>query len=409
MCGSEGIYPLVPVVPAGNSERASDASPAIRWSARFALTHVPPGGPQRAARRAPGCTTTHPGSCGRARPATSRRALHPEQFFRSLRPHASGDRLPPATPRDRDRRLHERTAAAPGTTRPSDVRAPAGIELLSDSTWDCACSGGSWSPSECECGCGSGEECGCGGNCGGRASGADAGDRAPRFADYEGDLWASMPGVVRVPQGGGGGAGGGEVDPLPAPDPKSPLLRDYEGEIWASSQRAVTDTNASFGDTAPEGHMYDGVALWPWPTGYTTTTLPDNPGCDWIPGVTETPCTTACCAVHDACYHKHHCSALSWINPWASWECKACNYFANVCFAACDDQPGPCGKKHTCYTRACGGRFYCDSTCKVSPPRGQPPMGVSCPKGETWSWVACACVSWVEEFFKVRSPGMHPG
>lgn len=73
------------------------------------------------------------------------------------------------------------TAASrrPGTTCPSDARAPAGIDLLPDGTWDWGSSEGSWLSSGC--GCGSGGECECGGSCGGYDSETGSG-AAPRRA-----------------------------------------------------------------------------------------------------------------------------------------------------------------------------------------------------------------------------------
>lgn len=76
------------------------------------------------------------------------------------------------------------------------MRAPAGIELLSDGTWDCGSTGGEWSPGGC--GCGSNGSCGCGGSCGGCGGDGGCGGKstggageAPRLADYDGEIWAS--------------------------------------------------------------------------------------------------------------------------------------------------------------------------------------------------------------------------
>jgi|JI102314A2RNA_FD_contig_81_435523_length_2289_multi_2_in_0_out_0_3 hypothetical protein len=65
------------------------------------------------------------------------------------------------------------------------MRAPAGIELLPDGTWDCGAMGGEWSPGGCGCGVG-----GCGGE-GGCGSAAGIGG-APRLADCDGEIWASQ-------------------------------------------------------------------------------------------------------------------------------------------------------------------------------------------------------------------------
>ncbi len=80
--------------------------------------------------------------------------------------------------------------------------APAGMELLSEGSWNPGSVSGEWSPGGC--GCGSGEPCSCG--CKGE---------------------------------GGGSCCGGK------PSGEVPLLPDYDGEIWASSVRATVDTTAS--------------------------------------------------------------------------------------------------------------------------------------------------------------------
>lgn len=74
------------------------------------------------------------------------------------------------------------------------MRAPAGIELLTDGTWDCGSTGGEWSPGGC--GCSSGGSCGCGGSCGGcgvegGCGGKPSTGEAPRLPDYDGEIWAS--------------------------------------------------------------------------------------------------------------------------------------------------------------------------------------------------------------------------
>lgn len=168
------------------------------------------------------------------------------------------------------------------------MRAPAGIELLPDGTWDCGSTGGEWSPGGC--GCGSGGSCGCKGevgSCGGKKSGG--GGQAPRLPDYDGEIWAiadrsssnhAMPGSPRRPRrvptgiellpggtwdcgstggewspggcgcgsggecGCGGSCGGcsgeGGCGGKPGGTGEVPHLPDYNGEIWASSIRSTT-------------------------------------------------------------------------------------------------------------------------------------------------------------------------
>lgn len=78
----------------------------------------------------------------------------------------------------------------------SNMRAPRGIELLSDGTLDCGSSGGSWSGGEC--GRGYGELCSCGGSCacGGcnkTMHGWALEVAASCLPDYDGEIWASTP------------------------------------------------------------------------------------------------------------------------------------------------------------------------------------------------------------------------
>jgi hypothetical protein len=96
------------------------------------------------------------------------------------------------------------------------MRTPAGIELLSEGSWNPGSVSGEWSPGGCGCGSGAGEPCSCGGSCGCKGE-------------------------------GGGSCGGGKTSG------EVPLLPDYEGEIWASTPMTIydnqTETNAiAFGD-----------------------------------------------------------------------------------------------------------------------------------------------------------------
>jgi hypothetical protein len=74
------------------------------------------------------------------------------------------------------------------------MRAPAGIALLSDGTWDCGSSGGEWSPGGCGCGSNGSCECGgprgCGGSCGKAVQCGDGLGSIPHLPDYDGVLLA---------------------------------------------------------------------------------------------------------------------------------------------------------------------------------------------------------------------------
>lgn len=114
------------------------------------------------------------------------------------------------------------------------MRAPAGMELLSEGLWNHGSVSGEWSPGGC--GCGSGEPCSCGGSCGckgeggGSCGGGKPSGEVPLLPDYDGEIWASPVGAVASLtrprgglcgcKGGGDGAGGcGEQDPQATPCP----------------------------------------------------------------------------------------------------------------------------------------------------------------------------------------------
>lgn len=69
----------------------------------------------------------------------------------------------------------------------------------------------------------------------------------------------------------------------------------------------------------------------------------DNWGCDlpgWLGSGLTCSLKGACCDIHDACYARFHCSASSWINPFASAACKACNAAVVACITG-PLYPGP--------------------------------------------------------------------
>jgi hypothetical protein len=77
------------------------------------------------------------------------------------------------------------------------MRTPAGIESLSEGSWNPGSVSGEWSPGGCGCGTGSGERCSCGGPCGckGESDGSCGGGKPPGevslLQDYDGEIWAS--------------------------------------------------------------------------------------------------------------------------------------------------------------------------------------------------------------------------
>lgn len=131
------------------------------------------------------------------------------------------------------------------------MRAPAGIELLSEGSWNPGSVSGEWSPGGCGCGSGSGELCSCGGSCGcegeggGSCGGGNPSGEVPLLPDYDGEIWASPPSVVDrdaypvVTEWIGGSVGepstgkGGhrQSDETPA-QPEWPPLATFASDPW---------------------------------------------------------------------------------------------------------------------------------------------------------------------------------
>lgn len=63
----------------------------------------------------------------------------------------------------------------------------------------------------------------------------------------------------------------------------------------------------------------------------------DRPGCDGIPGASETPCALEACAKHDKCYRDNGCNAWSWLEVWEPviTACKRCNCTVLAEFIGC--------------------------------------------------------------------------
>jgi RHS repeat-associated protein len=75
----------------------------------------------------------------------------------------------------------------------------------------------------------------------------------------------------------------------------------------------------------------------------------DSVGCDSLPsGYSKDNCFLYCCAVHDECYDKNHCSSGSWDKPGMRPKtgcdcgagCKGCNDRVKGCFEGCEVTPG---------------------------------------------------------------------
>lgn len=74
--------------------------------------------------------------------------------------------------------------------------APAGMELLSEGSWNPGSVSGEWSPGGCGCGSGScscGGSCGCKGDGGGSCGGGKSLGEVALLPDYDGEVWARRP------------------------------------------------------------------------------------------------------------------------------------------------------------------------------------------------------------------------
>ena len=63
----------------------------------------------------------------------------------------------------------------------------------------------------------------------------------------------------------------------------------------------------------------------------------DSPGCDvvgYLGFPFWTPCIMTCCALHDRCYYKNCCTALSWFE--SATYCSECNNDAVKCMMNCE-------------------------------------------------------------------------
>jgi hypothetical protein len=135
----------------------------------------------------------------------------------------------------------------------------------------------------------------------------------------------------------------------------------------------------------------------------------DKPGCTDVD--IDDECTSKCCAYHDRCFHAMGCTWTSWVNPFVTLGCFTCNWVVANCVTACglgyDTMPSYCpAGMQLCYTRECGGNYYCTDSCEDDPlPRWGPGVanpdpkfdpwlgrGYSCKAGEWFDWDKCRCV-----------------
>jgi hypothetical protein len=135
----------------------------------------------------------------------------------------------------------------------------------------------------------------------------------------------------------------------------------------------------------------------------TTAAGMDSPGCNVIPDEWEDECRSWACAKHDACYHVGDCTMWSWFDPPMNLWCQKCNEQVVGDLLRCNagrGERGLCFPLHTCYTRQCGGDFYCQTgPCGHAEPSGVWP-GPSvydlahrfrCGVDEQFRWTTCRC------------------
>jgi hypothetical protein len=127
----------------------------------------------------------------------------------------------------------------------------------------------------------------------------------------------------------------------------------------------------------------------------SVSSVNDEPGCCKY---LDTNCTTQCCALHDQCYHLYGCTWTSFFTGLWTPECARCNSKVMDCLARCVRSPGRtmCGDLQTCYTRRCGGWFYCavssvDTAINLTDPISPSTGRLICPIWEPWSWRTCRC------------------
>lgn len=142
----------------------------------------------------------------------------------------------------------------------------------------------------------------------------------------------------------------------------------------------------------------------------------DAPGCDLITPDSwwESECVSEACARHDRCYHLHGCNWLSFVENLGpsrpqTRACQECNDDVVSAIIACvvrDESITPfrgvCNRHgtgtHLCYTRMCGGQYYCSKgTCADAPRLGDSPIDPItmheqwCPPFTDWIWTSCDC------------------
>jgi hypothetical protein len=290
-------------------------------------------------------------------------------------------------------------------------------------SWNPGAGGDGWSGG----GGGCGGDCGCGGSCGG-GGGCDCKSGGGSCGGQPTGGCGDKPsgGCGGRPSDGGGSPGGGSG--------QLPLIPDYDGEIWAQSSyvwaagrdfRTDGLPTEGYGDAYSDDRGSFDLREKEWTakmgcptevmsdTGGNVFATPrlDEPGCTTDPFYIDNPCRSRCCAYHDKCYHAFGCTSASWVDPLVSVECFACNYVVANCIAAClfgfSAFRGFCpGDMMLCYTRKCGGHYYCADKCHDKLPRHgpgvthpdppgnllRPNAGLRCKSGQSFDWNTCKCI-----------------
>ena len=126
----------------------------------------------------------------------------------------------------------------------------------------------------------------------------------------------------------------------------------YAGMMWFESGRYLARHRwhdpelGRWGRRDPLGYV-DGLNVLiycpPSPVLHTDPYGLDAPGCDTVPGGVQTLCVLACCAIHDECYDKNHCTETSWLTynaqhmlpGFLQTDCHKCNEKVKSCIRKC--------------------------------------------------------------------------
>jgi RHS repeat-associated protein len=157
---------------------------------------------------------------------------------------------------------------------------------------------------------------------------------------------------------------------------------DAETSLYYYRARILDPTEGRFlsRDPVPGVNLYEYVR--DNPLRFLDWTGKDDPGCDlpaWaMTGLNVGNCELRCCAQHDACFYRHHCTAATWsfnalkyggrlFGPFGGFcgglaalhQCTKCNDNVMACFARCKTGIAPpTGPRWFCPNGPSAGTWY---------------------------------------------------